>query len=105
MAQIFRWSHVCTVLFNRHPDKNQGNEEVAGENFKRVFEAHQRMLRDTDGSQDEEEFDDEDYEAAMEEALAFYIFMCAVGSWCAVCIHKTTILVSVAAGTQESCHF
>lgn len=60
----------------RHPDKNQGNEEEAGEHFKRVFEAHQRMLRDTDGSSEEEdEWDDDDYEAAMEEALAFFTFM------------------------------
>jgi hypothetical protein len=62
----------------RHPDKNQGNEDEAGEHFKKLFAAHQRMLRDTDGSDEEEEdFDEDDFEAAMEEALAFFAFMWA----------------------------
>lgn len=33
------------------------------------------MQRESDGSQDEEEFDEEDYEAAMEEAMDFFMFM------------------------------
>lgn len=59
----------------RHPDKNPGNEAEASEQFKRVFAAHQRMLRDTDDSQEEDDLNEEDYEAAMEEALAFFTFM------------------------------
>jgi len=35
------------------------------------------MQRESDGSQDEEEFDEKDYEAAMEEAMDFFMFMCA----------------------------
>jgi hypothetical protein len=37
------------------------------------------MLRDTDESEEEEGgWDDDDFEAAMEEALAFFAFMCGV---------------------------
>ena len=43
-----------------------------------VFEAQKRMQRDTDASEEEEEaWDDEDQEAEMEEAMDFFIFMCA----------------------------
>lgn len=42
-----------------------------------MFEAQRRMQRESDGSQDEEEFDEKDYEAAMEEAMDFFMFMCA----------------------------
>lgn len=69
----------CTIVSHhsrRHPDKNPDNVEEATENFKRVYEAHQRMQRDTDGSQSEDEFDEEEYEAAMDEAMEFFIFMC-----------------------------
>jgi hypothetical protein len=59
----------------RHPDKNPGNEDAASEQFKRVFAAHQRMLRETDDSEEEDDFNEDDYEAAMEEALAFFTFM------------------------------